>query len=246
MLGNASVQVLHEDSVQSGMHSHSSLCSIITPPISEATFAHTSTARSSTGTMDATNQHMFQKPIIALGNKHAEGLLAICFFLVLTKFALDIAWVIWRAWHRSYSRPWSPVSSRRRKEAYMFLAMAVLSFVVVNWVRWNMKDNLLVLWKNGEPPTEWFEKMCVHLHIVVVTNADWRNRPRTMWDASISALSERTRKIIKLMHPSIDESSGSIPTYLVHQIEQFHEYDISASVWDCFKMEVSTYCRFWW
>ena len=74
----------------------------------------------------------------------------------------------------------------------------------------------------------------------------WYDRPSDVLHVLITTLSETKRKVVKMLYPNIDESSGMVHTYLLQQMERYHEYDISTSLWDCFKMDVATACRFWW
>ncbi|KAK5164557.1 uncharacterized protein LTR77_009763 [Saxophila tyrrhenica] len=57
-------------------------------------------------------------------------------------------------------------------------------------------------------------------------------------------MAESKRKIVQMVYPHLT-NDDHVSTYLVQQAEKWHEFDISSSLWGCFRMTVATYCRFW-
>ncbi len=115
----------------------------------------------STATMESTQ--MISKPIFALpGSKDVEGFLTVTLCMVFGVFFLQAIYPFYRIWLNTIKSGRSSISARQKCEAWLFLALAAVSFIVVNWFRSGMMDVLSHLNQNIHGSEEWHNKTLVH------------------------------------------------------------------------------------
>jgi hypothetical protein len=91
------------------------------------------------------NHIVGERPIFSTGDKSLDGVLTIGIGLVSGTFILDVLYCLWRAWcdHGGYGRRTrSGMVSKGKRDAWLLLVLAAISFIIVNWVRTDMEDVL--------------------------------------------------------------------------------------------------------
>jgi hypothetical protein len=71
-----------------------------------------------------------ERPVLATGKENLDGFIYLAVILVLGTFVVDVAYTFWRAFsdYPAYGRTRS--ASSRRREVWLFLALAAISFFV--------------------------------------------------------------------------------------------------------------------
>ncbi|KAK3717012.1 hypothetical protein LTR37_006067 [Vermiconidia calcicola] len=175
----------------------------------------------------------WEEPFLTADNDRADGIFKICSFFFVGGLILTVADTLRIAWReKDYRYDDRKIRKRLDRywkyEVYFFLGMAVVAFWLVNGQKLPWKQTMRLMKKSLQQQPE--------------SGTEFAG-------IEFGEIADRARTWFRKVMPGITKEQF-IPQVVYDAFEKDKwfaaDWDQVDSLWDCFKMLVTTYRRFWW